>query len=83
METPYGGLWYAAGNPDGFRFGSVNRPSPSRAMYTFKLQTSNFQLQECDASKLMGQIVKETFYPVYLVILIVSSLLVGDPYPVV
>ena len=33
METPYGGLWYAAGNPDGFRFGTVNRPSPPRAIY--------------------------------------------------
>ena len=33
METPYGGLRYAAGNPDGFRFGAVNRPSPPRASY--------------------------------------------------
>ena len=33
METPYGGLWYAAGNPDGSRFGSVNRPSPPLAIY--------------------------------------------------
>ena len=37
METPYGGLWYAAGNPDGFRFGSVNRPSPPLAIvYSLK-----------------------------------------------
>ena len=33
METPYGGLWYAARSPDGFRFGSVNRPSPPPAIY--------------------------------------------------
>ena len=31
METPYGGLWYAAGNPDGFRFGAVNRIRPDAA----------------------------------------------------
>ena len=36
METPYGGLRYAAGNPDGFRFGSVSRPSPLRAIYKKK-----------------------------------------------
>ena len=28
METSYGCLWYAAGNPSGFWFGAVNRPSP-------------------------------------------------------
>ena len=33
MEVPYGDLWYAAGNPDGFRFAAVNRRSPSRAIY--------------------------------------------------
>ena len=33
MEAPYGGLWYAAGNPDGFRFETVDRPSPPLSIY--------------------------------------------------
>ena len=33
METPYGDLWYAVRKPDGFRFGSVNRPSPPLSIY--------------------------------------------------
>ena len=39
MEIPYGDLWYAAGSPDGFRFGSVNRPSPPLAMYKYIIKT--------------------------------------------
>ena len=35
MEDPYGGQWYAAGNPDGFRFAAVNRRSPPRAIYKY------------------------------------------------
>ena len=33
MGIPYGDLWYAAGNRDGFRFGLVNRPSPPLSIY--------------------------------------------------
>ena len=40
METPYGGLWYAAGNPDGFRFGAVDRPSPPRGVIYMKSEPS-------------------------------------------
>ena len=42
LRTWRGSLWYAAGNPDGFRFGAVNRPSPPRAIYmkTVKLQSA-------------------------------------------
>ena len=80
METLYGGLWYAAGNPDGFRFGTVNRPSQSHAKYitnssfrkekqggTSKLQNfRNFEIESnMRASKLVGQVIKETFYSVH------------------
>ena len=33
METPYGGLWYAAGNPDGFRFRTVNQCNQTKMAY--------------------------------------------------
>ena len=54
METPYGGLWYAAGNPGGFRFGAVNRPSPPRANYMNVKSKRNGT-----ASKLVGQVAKD------------------------
>ena len=46
METPYGGLWYAAGNLDGFRFGAVNRPSPPRAIYRYQNNAAQMKLNK-------------------------------------
>ena len=53
IEAPYEGLWYAASNPDGFRFGSVNRP-PHRLLYTqqsSQRQTSNGNCKEMQSVK--------------------------------
>ena len=66
METPYGGLWYAAGNPDGFRFGAVNRPSPPRVIYMcawLSKQNRTVNNKTVSASELVGQIVKALSHP--------------------
>ena len=57
METPYGGLWYAAGNPDGFRFGSVNHPSPPLSRYRWN-RNVNLTLDQSSKTRSRNNLVR-------------------------
>ena len=54
--------------PDGFRFGSVNRPSPPHAIYRRTSSNANFVTLEME-----GQITKKFLHSVHLLVVALSS----------